>query len=61
MTCDKTQYSSQGEAKAAANGLSKRGKSSMYAYQCERCGKWHLATAGKKKTPPYKKPKYKML
>jgi len=61
MTCDKQPYDTQRWAKAAADGLSRRGDSSMYAYRCGICGKWHLATAGKKAKQPYKKPKYKKL
>lgn len=56
--CDKLAYETNALANAAAGGLSRRGSCSMYAYRCHRCGMFHLASAGKRKTI-YKKPKYK--
>ena len=56
--CDKLAYDTHGQANAAASGLSRRSSCSMYAYRCSRCGMFHLATGGKKKTK-YKKPKHK--
>lgn len=52
MTCDKVQYDNYQLAMQAAHGLSRNDKSNMKAYKCNDCGKYHLATQGKKKIIP---------
>lgn len=37
--CTKTAYASAREARRAMRALADR----LYAYKCDRCGKWHLA------------------
>jgi hypothetical protein len=38
----KKAYATREIAVAQAQQMSKRGGAAMSAYQCERCGKWHL-------------------
>jgi|SRR5690242_9952075 len=49
MVCNKITYNTRKEARDASAGVSSRHKQSMYVYQCESCGKYHLATHGKGK------------
>lgn len=47
--CDKEQYSTEGEARKAARGVSQhRKKGSMRHYWCDLCEVWHIETEGKK-------------
>ena len=49
MTCDKVTYDTYQLAINAAHGSSRSSGKSMKAYRCGDCGKYHLATQGKKK------------
>jgi predicted RNA-binding Zn-ribbon protein involved in translation (DUF1610 family) len=49
MMCEKTVYETQKAARDACHGMGKRGRK-MNSYQCPVCGKWHIATCGKKPT-----------
>lgn len=47
---DKVRYSRRSDAQAAARGIWDEDKVKMYAYQCNECQGYHLATAGTGKT-----------
>jgi hypothetical protein len=44
MACSKQAYPNVDAAGRALRKLAKKGRSERRAYECRRCGKWHLTS-----------------